>query len=315
MFLVTGLFTTIKRLFQDVVGFLIPHSLFPCFYVTRCIANRGNAAHSLSLSRLLLYAMFAYFAMFGEGHAATPPGTVITNQAQVDYVDAGFNYSLSTNVDTFTVTSLNMANVVVSASPANVYAGNTLTADISITNTGANTLTSGELILQPPSGTVVTTSGGYPVVVNGNTVTVTLPDIAAGANLNPEIYFALPSDLSSGPVSIPVEYQANSVSIYSSNINVNVNGRTSAQADVLYYESGGAGPASQVPVTQYDSGGGVFVDIPAPLVPGGGGATVTDAPLLLAPAVCSVVARLCFSRLRMATRTRTAASWIQSRSL
>jgi len=280
MFVDASLHSITKRLFSDVVGSFIPTFFSSYQYSACCPVNQSNTDNLSFLRKVLIYVLLVCCAVGYEVNAATAPGTVISNQAHASFIGAGGVESFDSNVDQFTVLSINTAAVTFVSSPGDVFAGETLTADITITNTGGNALAGGELRLQLPSGTVVTTDGGYPVADIGGAIIVTLPDIAFGANLTLQLYMKLPTSLNGGDLNIPLEYWANSANIAALSIDPTVKGRTEADTDLMFYEVGGAGLPVQVPITEYDSGGGVFVDVPPPQVPGGG-AHVTDNPLTL----------------------------------
>ncbi len=274
-----SLHSVIKCLFSGVVGLLIPSFLTSYLCHSSCYRNRGNVVILSSLGKALIYAVLICFAMVYEVRAATPPGTVISNQAQASYFE-GVVITLDSNNEQFTVLGVNMADVVVSSTPSNLYVGDVLAVDINITNTGANGLADGKLILQVPAETVVTNDAGYAMAVNGDSITIALPEIVEGADLGFKLFLDFPIVMDAGLLTVPFDFQANAVSINTFSVDVDVEARTYAEARMEFYEIGGHGPAYMVPVTQYDSGGGVFVDIPPPDLADSSD-KVTDHPITL----------------------------------
>ena len=277
----TSLYATIKRSVSSVVGLLIHAFFSPFQYSVYPPLNRASTSRFFSLNKAFACVVAMYFLVVCEAGAVTPAGTVISNQAQVSFDMGGGPVDQDSNIDQFAVLGINTADVTFNSSPTSVFAGEIVTVDISITNTGGNALKSSKLQVQlPATGTVVTSDGGYPVQVVGDTATVTLPDIAFAANLTLKLYIQLPSTMSGGSINIPMEYWANNTVISTASADPIVKARTEADTDLMFYDTSGGGSSMQIPVTEYDSGGGVFVVLPPPPVPDSG-ALVTDDPLTL----------------------------------
>jgi len=276
-----SLYATIKRFISGVVGLFIPAFFFFFQCDTYPFVNKAFSNRFFFISKAFTCIVVMCFIVVYEASAVTPAGTVISNQAQASFNMGGGAVDQDSNIDQFTVLSINTADVIFSSSPTSLFAGETVTMDLSITNTGGNALESSRLQVQlPATGTVVTSDGGYPAQITGNTATVSLPDIAFGANLTFKLYIQLPTTLSGGSVNIPLEYWANNTLISTASADPVVKARTEADTDLMFYDSGGSGLTMQVPVTEYDSGGGIFVVLPPPPVPGSA-ALVTDNPLAL----------------------------------
>ena len=226
-------------------------------------------------SLILLYTIAS-----GHTWAAASPGDVISNQAEISYIENGLTVVNRSNIDSFPVVAFNSADLALTVQQANIYADDTVRVAISITNTGATVLANGELTLQLPADTTLTETGGLTVTDVTGISHITLPDIRPLGTLDLLLDIALPGSLAPGVSSIPLEYSANGVSINSANIDMDIRQRTVAQTNAMYYQQGGPNPPLQVPVTQYDMGSGSYADIPAPLIPASTD-QVTDRPLSL----------------------------------
>src|SRR3569832_62751 len=106
--------------------------------------------------------------------AATVPGTIITNQAQVNYVASSTSFSVASNVATVTVLGqTNYAELSVAGDYPISNPGDTLNQSARLTNAGCNTLRNGQLSFKVPLDAAVTSGSGVSMRLDGGTVTDT----------------------------------------------------------------------------------------------------------------------------------------------
>ena len=131
--------------------------------------------------------------------AATVPGTIITNQAQVNYVASSTSFSVASNVATVTVLGqTNYAELSVAGDYPISNPGDTLNLSARLTNAGSNTLRNGQLSFKVPLDAAVTSGSGVSMRLDGDTVTATVPDLAVGASTTLRFGLVLPTRATQG---------------------------------------------------------------------------------------------------------------------
>ena len=213
--------------------------------------------------------------------AATVPGTVITNQAQVNYVASSTSFSVASNVVTVTVLGqTNHAELSVAGDYPISNPGDTLNLSARLTNAGSNTLRNGQLSFKVPLDATVTPGGGVSMRLDGGTVTATVPDLAVGTSTTLRFGLVLPTTATPGTAAVNFNYDANGTAIAAGEYALVVQAHTNSQAAFMVIDVDG-GTSLPVPITQYKTGTGDFADIPAPPVSKDSAQLVTDAPLSL----------------------------------
>ena len=230
--------------------------------------------------------------------AATPPGTLIRNQAQTTYLVGGHSFATVSNTDHITVQSPTppLAGVLsMSVSPATARPGDSFDVLVTIANTGAQALPAGQLVLVWPAGATLSAPAESSAVFLAGTARIPVPGIPVGGSTTVLVRVALPLSIPTGTAEVRAEYSAASLQL-SASAEIEVIGRTRSALEGLRYAPASAAVPMMVPLTEYDTGG-AFAVFPPPSLPDGGG-LVTDAPIRLLSTDSLRVGQILFPQLR-----------------
>ncbi|MFQ5596838.1 MAG: hypothetical protein ACE5GK_02190 [Nitrospiria bacterium] len=220
------------------------------------------------------------FLFFSTGLAATPPGTLINNTAQVSYqVGSLPGLPIVSNTDQVTTVAVSGdPDLSADFSQTSLSAGDSATLTLTVTNKSTQTLTNGSLTLSLPADPGNVLNGPLPISKTNQDYVVNLPDIPVAASETLTLTMTVSMNQAAGPISVPIVYTSNGKEMASVTKPLTIQLRTGASIDTLYYDPAGSTPPISVVLTQYDKGDGVYTTIPAPVIPGTT-TLVTDGPL------------------------------------
>jgi len=173
-----------------------------------------HRSHNRAQSMIKAGVLLAAGLLAGAAHAATAPGTIISNTAQAAYqVNANptTTTTLSNTVQN-TVVAPGSASIVAAFNPDIVNAGGSTTATVQVCNTGGSPIAGGILTLTPPAGTAMTIPadpyGNYTAAVQpgGNWIVTLTNPLASGACINVPTNVTIPAATPSGTLTMPVTF-------------------------------------------------------------------------------------------------------------
>ncbi len=242
---------------------------------------------------------------------AAPPGTPVTNTARIDYTVSGVGGKVGfSNTEIFIVEGFGVtdsARLQVTADSATLFAGDPLNLTIELGNTGDNPLTGASLILTAPPGSMLTVGAARLTETSPGIYTHPLADLPPYQMTSLQLRLIPPVDAAASAAPLRIDYRANGAILASATLPLQLEARTPAELELLQYApASGVAPLAVNP-TSWRRPDDSYAPIPAPPVPAGGGALVTDAPLPLIPADAFQHNQILFLRLADADQNRDAA--------
>lgn len=264
--------------------------------------HQGITVRLADTHALLAHALLGLLGL--PSFAASPPGTVIQNQAQVAYSVAGYPFASGSNTDEITVAPLPAAYLTLACASTATHPGDTLLVDVTIANPGVQDLPAGQLFLTGPAGATVSVPFGWLWVVQGSSTVISVPGIPSGGSTTLQVQLVLALNTATGTAEIRADYAAPGVGLTAS-LNVEVVGRTRSSLDALRYAPESASDPVAIPFTQYYTGTALADSLP-PALPDGAG-LVTDAPIRLFPTSSLRVGQILFAQVEDPDQNRDSA--------
>jgi uncharacterized repeat protein (TIGR01451 family) len=249
--------------------------------------DKSNTVARAVISTFFMVSILLFISTSAWG--ATPVGTIITNTAATTFSVNGIGgFTADSNSYQFAIEQLDV-NDSASMSIQTPYSttpgvGETLSFDVNITNTGANTLAAAIFNITAPNGSVVSISSAtilpsalpsLATPLGGNSYG--LSDIPVYEALNIQFDITLAADIAPGPYTLDFEFVANALSIVDSQLPITVKSRTVASMEVMRYDANSSNPPLEVSVTDYFDGGN-YLNTAVPTLPDNV-TLVTDGPV------------------------------------
>ncbi len=254
--------------------------------------------------------LFLAVLLLGTSASAATHGTQIENTARIDYTVSGVGGQTATsNTETFVVEGMGVndsASLQVTPDVTALFAGDPVNLTIGLGNTGDNALTGGSLIITAPPGSAVTIAGVMVSESSPGVYRYPLADLPAYQTFALQAKLIPPVDAPASSSPFRVDYQANGAIRATTTLPLQLKARTRALLELMQYAPVNGVPPMVVNLTSHQLADGNFALIPAPSVPAGGGALVTDAPLPLLPADTFQHNQILFIRLTDADQNRDA---------
>ena len=205
---------------------------------------------------------------------AVPAGTVINNTAQVSYDINTAHYNLTSNTEQFTVDSTlspDLGNMAVAGQNSNhYYPGSSASLDISIDNTGGNSLDNGFITIDTDPDINVELNGANVSLVtestseSGKRKKYSVSDLAQASSVTYQAQVDLPLTAAARSASMKVTYEANDKQIYSEDITLNISARSSGTLKLMQYSTASDADATAVMPSAYLDSNNTYQPIPAP---------------------------------------------------
>ncbi len=222
---------------------------------------------------------------------AVPAGTVINNTAQVSYDINTAHYNLTSNTEQFTVDSTlspDLGNMAVAGQNSNhYYPGSSASLDISIDNTGGNSLDNGFITIDTDPDINVELNGANVSLVtestseSGKRKKYSVSDLAQASSVTYQAQVDLPLTAAARSASMKVTYEANDKQIYSEDITLNISARSSGTLKLMQYSTASDADATAVMPSAYLDSNNTYQPIPAPQLIQAPGLDVTASPVPL----------------------------------
>ncbi len=268
--------------------------------ITRTQANiqafQPERESCISPSFALCLVAFAFFYGIlspSLAHANTPPGTVITNTASLNYQVNSNNMAAKTsNTDSFTVigsATVNQGHVTATLNTSNLFAGMTIPFDIELKNEGSNSLNSGQLTIDLAESLSITINHPSAILQSQNTLNgittyhYTVDPLAISSSTIYPASLVIPAAPSITNSNLTILYRANSAEIDSNTTALTLKSRTNGVLQLLQYSADSDATPLSIQPTDFMQANGLFAPIPVPIVEELG-ISATSAPITLKPA-------------------------------